>query len=77
MYKHEIDGKEYKFGQGKFRVQRSNKRLRRIVGLRGRGSERTANLEFFTRIQDMDERVRMFLTTRSVLSTRSQISAAS
>ncbi|CDR99369.1 related to makorin ring zinc finger protein [Sporisorium scitamineum] len=75
LYQHHIDGQPHKFGVGRYTIQRGKKGTRRIVGLRGQ-EERVISREFFARIQDMDERVRMFLSTRVILNARSQASAA-
>ncbi|SJX61039.1 related to makorin ring zinc finger protein [Sporisorium reilianum f. sp. reilianum] len=75
LYQHHIDSQPHKFGTGRYRIQRGKRGTRRIVGLRGQ-AERVISTDFFARIQDMDERVRMFLSTRVILNARSQASAA-
>lgn len=63
MYLHEVDGKEFKFGSGRVRVNRSVKGRKRVMRT-GTGRGRSIGAEFFERINDMDERVRMFLSAR-------------
>ncbi|SPO24911.1 related to makorin ring zinc finger protein [Ustilago trichophora] len=70
LYLHEIDGQPHKFGEGRCRISRNKKGRKRLA----RSVERSGTsmgAEFFARIQDMDERVRMFLSTRALLSARS------
>lgn len=76
LYQHEINGKPYKFGFGRYMINRNKKGTRRLVRPVSR-SERSIGAEFFERIQDMDERVRMFLSTRVLLNVRSNVGAGS
>lgn len=69
LYQHHINGQPYKFGVRRYRIARHRKGTKRLVRPLGR-TERTIDAEFFDRIRDMDERVRMFLATRVLVSAR-------
>ncbi|SNX82339.1 related to makorin ring zinc finger protein [Melanopsichium pennsylvanicum] len=69
VYRHEIDTKPYKFGEGKHKINNGRKGIKRIVRP-VRGSRSSFATEFHTTIQGMDARLRMFLSTRVLLSTR-------
>ncbi|KAF6767369.1 Zinc finger, CCCH-type [Kalmanozyma brasiliensis GHG001] len=67
MYKHEVKGKEFKFGSGRVRINRGAKGRKRVARTTT-GSRRSIGAEFFARIRDMDERVRIFRSSRSLTS---------
>ncbi|SPO22738.1 related to makorin ring zinc finger protein [Ustilago trichophora] len=70
LFLHEIDGQLHKFGHGRCTISRNKKGRKRLTRIVER-SRAPIQAEFFARIQDMDERVRMFLSTRALLSARS------
>lgn len=69
LYQHHINGQPYKFGVGRYRIAHYRKGTKRLVRPSAR-TERTIGAEFFDRIRDMDERVRMFLATRVLVNAR-------
>lgn len=67
LYQHNVNGQPHKFDTGRYRINRYRKGTRRLTrpgDTPAVRSEATISAEFFARIRDMDERVRIFVSSR-------------